>query len=324
MAAILVGIPTRDRPHYLPLALASVLGQSLRELRVSIADDASAPESSRAVAEHVAGLGDARVERVRHDFPKLEYGQGRWLFSRLRDEEFFVILHDDDLLDPRCLERAVSTLRAHPDLDAWFADPWILDAAGARTPGREPAYRAEHGRDRLPPGPVGILHPLLAHGAIPISGTVFRVSALRASGFVTPEIEGNFPFEFDLLLRLGAQGRRAFHETEPLVGFRLHGASLRAGLWRDPVIVANFVRVLEQHRFSGADERLRRRLLGSRLRRRAELQLLDGDLAAARADLARATAAWPASWKSWALRVATRVAPGATRAAALARRGRPA
>lgn len=88
-------IPTRDRPHLLPRALDSALGQTLTDIEVIVVDDGS--------AEPVAVDGrDPRVRLVRNEQPLgvsasrnvgLEHARGRWI----------TFLDDDDELLPEML-----------------------------------------------------------------------------------------------------------------------------------------------------------------------------------------------------------------------------
>jgi glycosyltransferase involved in cell wall biosynthesis len=311
---VLVGMPTRERPDLMPRTLASVREQTLADWRVVVSDDGSGPDSARAVAEHVASLGDERIRYHHQDPPLREYGQGRFLFGHVTDEDYFVILHDDDLLEPSYLAEAVALLDERPDCDAWIATPRLIDRDDNERPELTVDYLERHGRNQLQPGVVPILVPMLRWGFVPLSATVFRVSALRRSGFVDPAINGNYPFELDLVLGLGALGGSAWLDERELLAFRWHGVSLRVGLWYDPVIVDAVVSLLERHRFEGEAETVRRKLLGSKLRRQAELRLVEGDGSRARAGLRKALAANPTSPRSWALAAAAHLLPGPLRA----------
>ncbi len=305
----LVGIPTHDRPGLVPEAVRSVLAQTVPSVRVVISDDASAREASAAVQRFVADLGDPRVEYVRHDSPQREYGQGRYLFGRWRGEDFFLILHDDDRLEPTYLETALGRLDDHPELAVFVANPHVFDAEGRPSEEMTAAYRSTHGRPNHVQGPIDVLEPVLRSGFIPISGTVFRSAELRRSGFVHPEIRGNYPFELDLLLRVGASGGRAWFEDRTLLGFRMHAGSLRNGLWYDPSILANLVRVVEEFRFGGATERLRRKFLGFAHRRYARVLMARGEPAAARSQIRAALRVNALSYKSWGFALAAHALP---------------
>jgi hypothetical protein len=245
-----------------------------------------------------------------------EYGQGRFFLSEARDEDFFAILHDDDVLDPHYLETARFRLDGHPDLVAFFANPWIFGVDGKRSDERSARYLAEHGRDGHPGGAVDLLAPLLRCGMCPISGTVFRTQALRDSGFVDDDCAGNYPFEFNLLLRLGERGGRAWFERESLIGYCFHDGQLRStmGIRFNEHVVATLIKLLERRRFAGEAELWRRKTLGFNHRNYAAILLARGEVGAARGHFGRALRTFPLSWRTWAYATAGFVAPAALQA----------
>jgi GT2 family glycosyltransferase len=315
MARVFVGIPTRNRPALVPNAIASVLAQTEQDLRIVVSDNQSEPAARDAVERHVRDLRDPRVTYVLQPEDKGEYGQGRFLLAEAGDAPFFTILHDDDVLDPRYVATAIARLEAHRDLVAFFANPWIFGTDGAASPERTARYLAEHGRDAHPGGPVDLLVPLLRCGMCPISGTFFRTQALRDAGFVDDDCHGNYPFELNLLLRLGEHGGRAWFERETLIGYCFHEGQLRntLKLQFNEHVVGTTIKLLERRRFAGHAELWRRKVLGFNCRNYATILLARGDVAGARRSLARAVALNPLSWRSWSYAAAGFVAPGAFR-----------
>lgn len=315
MPRFFVGIPTRNRPRLVPNAIRSVLSQTEQGFRVVVSDNQSEPEARESVERFVAELGDPRVRYVLQPEDGGEYGQGRFFLGEARDEEFFTILHDDDVLDPHYLETARFRLDGHPALVAFFANPWIFGVDGKRSEERTVRYRLEHGRDDHPGGAVDLLTPLLRCGMCPISGTVFRTRALVESGFVDDDCAGNYPFEFNLLLRLGEHGGRAWFEREPLIGYCFHDGQLRntLKLQFNEHVVSTMIKLLERRRFAGQAELWRRKTLGFNHRNYATILLARNDVAAARRHLARALQAFPLSWRTWTYAAAGFVAPIALR-----------
>lgn len=315
MTRFFVGIPTRNRPHLVPKAIQSVLAQSEQGFRVIVSDNQSEPAAQESVQRFVEALGDPRVTYVLQPEDKGEYGQGRFFLAEARDEDYFAILHDDDVLDPHYLETARFRLDGHPDLVAFFANPWIFGVDGRRSDERTARYLAEHGRDGHPGGAVDLLTPLLQCGMCPISGTVFRTQALRDGGFVDDDCAGNYPFEFNLLLRLGERGGRAWFERESLIGYCFHEGQLRSTMRIrfNEQVVSTMIKLLERRRFSGSAELWRRKTLGFNHRNQAQILLARGDVAAARRHFARALQTFPLSWRTWAYAVAGAVAPAALR-----------
>jgi len=315
MPRIFVGIPTRNRPALVPKAIRSILAQTAQDFRVVVSDNQSEPAARESVERFVRELGDARVSYVLQPEDGGEYGQGRFFLAEARDEEYLVILHDDDVLDPHYLETALFRLDGHPDLAAFFANPWIFATDGRRSEERTVRYRLEHGRDEHPGGAVDLLAPLLRCGMCPISGTVFRTRALRASGFVDEDCAGNYPFEFNLLMRLGEHGGRAWFERETLIGFCFHEGQLRNSmrLQFNEDVVATMIKLLERRRFRGSAELWRRKTLGFNHRNYAAILLARDDVGAARHHLARALRIFPLSWRTWVYAAVGLAAPLALR-----------
>jgi hypothetical protein len=146
-----------------------------------------------------------------------------------------------------------------------------------------------------------MLDPLFTYGFFPITGTVFRASALRESGLVDDDCEGNYPFEFNLFLRLGERGMAAYYTTRRLVGYRFHRTSLRSTEARglNQGMLETYLKLVERRRFSGALERKRRRSLAGPYRNSALLCFLAHDRQRCFGFLAKALWADPLSWKVW-------------------------
>jgi glycosyltransferase involved in cell wall biosynthesis len=300
MAKVLVGIPTRNRPKYAPEAIQSVLNQTLRDIRVVVSDDASEQSASETVQSFIQQLGDPRVSYHHHPVSIKEYGQGRFLFKECV-EEYFAIFHDDDVLDPKYLEVMVDILDRNPSVAFAVADPYVFDAEGRRRPDLTQQYFKDHGRGRYPEGKIEILVPLFSYGLFPISGTLFRASALRESSLVDPDCDGNFPFEFNVFIRLGELGKMAYYYPRELIGFRFHERSLRStevtGFTKG--MVETIIKILERRKFSGLAERLRKKTLAYNCRNYAMICFVAQDRRTSFRFLARALRLNPLSWRNW-------------------------
>lgn len=95
-------IPTYNRAHLLPRALASIEAQSLRDFEVVIVDDGSTDDTGALIAEW----------KSRVDFPVLylkQTNQGKYAAHNVGVEhargQFFFLLDSDDRLVPDALER---------------------------------------------------------------------------------------------------------------------------------------------------------------------------------------------------------------------------
>lgn len=286
MARVFIGIPTLNRPHYVRETIQSVLGQTFTDYTVVVSDNVSAPEVRESVARYVEGLNDDRFRFEQQPSNCGEYGQGRYFFSQVRDEDYFVILHDDDVLKPNYLERAVRQLDQTPQHAFFVANPYAMNADGKFSADKTRWFMSYYGRDGQNQGQIDVLHKLLKCGFSPISGTCFRAEALRKSGFVDADCTGNFPFEMNIFLRLGECGASAWFCTEELLGFRFHSESLLSylHLMENMQVVQTMTRLLERRNFTGENEHRRRVLLGRMYRAASLIKLRRGDTAGARSD----------------------------------------
>lgn len=315
--SVFVGIPTLNRPDYVREAIDSALGQTFEGLRVVVSDNDSEPAARESVARFVRDRDDRRLVFHQQSENVGEYGQARFFLGAAADAEFFVILHDDDVLDPACLETAVECLRRHPEVAAFAATPYIMDEGGRRLGDKTAWYRSAKRCDRRSDGPFDLLTTLLRFGFPRICGTCFRTSALRDSGFLDADCSGNYPFEFNLLLRLGDTGARGWFCRRELLGFRFHGGSMMnyIQLLENPDVVLTMIRLLERRRFTGANERRRRMILGRLHRASAVMRAKRGDVSGCRRATSRALKANPRSIRSWAFAPLGFLAPNLVRAA---------
>lgn len=321
MARVFIGIPTRNRPGYVRHAIDSVLAQSFRDIRVVVSDNCSPEAAARDVREYVHGLGDARISYVMQPCDGQEYGQGRYLFGECR-EEYFCILHDDDLLLPGMLAEAVATLDRERDIGFFASGQRLIDESGTPSAERTHAYNVENRRHVAPEGRIPFVADwVLGAGIFSISGAVFRARTLRRCGLVDGDCEGLFPFEFNVFLRQAEHAVTAWYTRRELVAYRYHGGRQGSymGVWYwNEGQLQTMTRLLERRRFSGRPERWRRRLLAKAHRNHAWILTLRGRRAEARALLARAL--WLEPWRpqGWAYAVLAVGAPGVV--AAIGRR----
>jgi glycosyltransferase involved in cell wall biosynthesis len=310
MAAVFIGIPTLNRPDLVLAAINSIRRQTFTDYRVIVSDDRSDGDTADRVEQHVAGLGDPRFAVHRQPSRSGEYQQGRFLFAASANEEFFVILHDDDVLEPEYLAAGVQALRDHPAASLFVANPYVMDEAGIRNLEHTSRYLRGYGRNKAREGLFDVLSTHLQCGFTPISGTFFRRRALVASGFADEGAQGNFPFESDVFLRLGDIGAKGWFGPRELLGLRYHQVSIRNTVISDPHVVRATLGLFARRRFAGPLER-RRKAVVSRLHRvDALLRLRQGDIPGCRAGLRRALSENRLSCKAWALLPLVLLSPG--------------
>jgi glycosyltransferase involved in cell wall biosynthesis len=115
-------IPTFNRGYIIEDALRSVLAQEYRDFEVLVVDDGSADNTQ----EIVNGLGCDKVRYLRHDQNR---GCSAAYNTGIREATGQVIsfLDSDDIWKPSYLDRQVSFLTRHPDVDVVFCDTEILE-----------------------------------------------------------------------------------------------------------------------------------------------------------------------------------------------------
>ena len=281
--------------------VASIIGQSCEAYRVVVSDNGSEPEAAHDVRRFVEGLEDPRVTFVQQSVNGGEYGQGRYFLREAGDDEFFVIVHDDDLLEPQHLARAVAALKENPQASVYVANPLLVDETGQPSQTLTARYLRDHGRSDAAEGLFDMLTRHFATGFTPISGTLFRTADLHRSGFVDDDCFGNFPFEFNIMVRLGDIGAKGWFDPVQGLRVRYHDGQLRntLGLMRNPDVVATMRRILERRSYSGFVERRRRQILSRLHRAEAEIAHARGDVAAARSWASQARCAYHLSPRAW-------------------------
>lgn len=121
---VTVVIPSYNYGHFLPRALASVLGQPGVDVEVIVIDDAS-PDGSGAVARRLAAADD-RVRAIVHERNRghiATYNEG----LEQAGGDYVVLLSADDALTPGALARATALLEAEPSVGFVYGFPVVFD-----------------------------------------------------------------------------------------------------------------------------------------------------------------------------------------------------
>jgi glycosyltransferase involved in cell wall biosynthesis len=210
-------VPCRNYGRYLPRALDSALGQTLRDIEVILIDDGSTDDTPR-IAERYAR--DPRVVSVRQARLGLARTRNRGLdLARGRHVQF---LDADDVLAAEKLERQVTLLEAERSLTGAYCGYVCVDEQDRPT-GEPSSSRSLDLRDPVRDLIVSWERDL----HIPPTCFLFRRSDLTGVRFddTLPTHE-----EWDFYLRLLLDGRRLIAMPDVLVSYRRHADSLS----RDP------------------------------------------------------------------------------------------
>jgi glycosyltransferase involved in cell wall biosynthesis len=138
-----VVIPTHERPHYLSLALQSVLDQTYPNLDIVVSDNSQDDTSREAVAALIANDSRVRYFRV----PERAYAPANfWHALDQARGKYLNFLMDDDLFHPRKIERMVGVLEANDDIAFVTSSRQLIDGDGQllpAIPGTYPLFEAD-------------------------------------------------------------------------------------------------------------------------------------------------------------------------------------
>lgn len=303
METVFIGIPTLNRPNLVRKTIQSVLDQTYTDFKVVVSDNVSDGNAADSIEEFMRDLNDTRFTFHRQAVNEGEYGQGRYFIREAAGHDFFMMLHDDDVLNPDYLEKAIGALKQNSSAAFFVANPFLINEQGDTSTADTKAYLASHGRTEREEGEFEALSLHLLCGFTPISGTLFRTAALEDSGFVDENCQGNYPFECDVFLLLGERGAKGWFSREKLLAFRFHQGSMRnyMGLMENRTLVERLIFLFSRTRFSGANERRRKIVLSRLYRAKSLLTLRDGDTGACRDYIIKALQENVRSPRAWAL-----------------------
>lgn len=289
---IFIGIPTKNRSEYAIKAIESVLAQDFNEFTLIVSDNCSEVEHVKQISAYIEKLQDTRVKFVQQPIDGGEYGQGRF-FEKNCNANYFLILHDDDLMVPGYLTYAYNKLEQFDQAAFLSSSQYVVNETGDHLEEFTKEYDQFQGRDRLPEGIISdTLTPLLTHGMFSISGTVFRASVVKAFGFVDQGRSGLYPFEFNVFLRLAERKQKCYYTPEKWIKYRWHKGSMRNtdGSSFNKTMVTNLIDMLESRKFDGKHEPLRKHLLAFNYRNLAIMECVKGDRNASLASINKSIA----------------------------------
>ncbi len=202
MPLLTVLMPTYNAMPYLPEAVRSVLGQTLRDFTFLIIDDGSTDGSG----EYLEQLADRRVRVVRAARrglgAVLNHGVG------LCETEFLSRMDADDLSLPPRFDRQWAFLQQHPEVGMVGSQFGYFGGERRLLP--SPSLPCDHDEivEQTLKGNLAIVHGTL----------MFRTSVLRAAGGYRLAGMGE---DWDMFLRMGEAARLA-NLGEILYLYRLH------------------------------------------------------------------------------------------------------
>lgn len=217
MPKVSICIPTYNRSHFLTYAVNCVLNQTYDDFELIICDDAS-PDNTPQV---VAAFQDSRIRYIRHS---QNIGRSRNMRSGFdaSQGEYFIKFDDDDALAPEFLEKTVEILDKNHEIDFVCTNHWIIDKNNQRIASATQENASRWGKDKLKQGIIKDLDwQTFYYQSLQVGSTLFRRSCLRDVDYMRPQADGCE--DFDLLVRLALQGKKAYFLPEFLMEYRFHG-----------------------------------------------------------------------------------------------------
>lgn len=199
-ANLTIGIPTLNRGALVAELVRSCLSQTRLPLRIVVSDNASEDDT----AERLGKLSHESLKVVRQS---RNIGMvGNWNACLQEAEgDWFVLLSDDDLIDPDFVASVESAVAAAPDADLLIMRCRVLDrSTGEKEENSPPVWSR---------GNVEVFDEIIpawldGRFTLPFAGMIFRRSTLEARGGFSDAL----PFAADVAtwLPIAADGQCAF------------------------------------------------------------------------------------------------------------------
>jgi glycosyltransferase involved in cell wall biosynthesis len=204
MPLVTITLPVRNAMPYLPAAVSSILGQTLKDCRIVILDDGSEDGS----VEYLMTLSDPRLTVLRQ--PKAGLGTTLNRLLDICETVYFARMDADDVCHPARIERQVAYLQNHLSIAMLGTQKeFLFDGGTIRAWSAPLDHKAIHAQLRN--GWFSMSHPTL----------VFRTSVAKRLGGYRIGAAGE---DLDFLLRMCEAGRAA-NLPDVLYGYRLHAGS---------------------------------------------------------------------------------------------------
>lgn len=195
---------------YLGEAIESILQQTYKDFVFLIVDDGSTDETAHILEKYQKQDARIRVHRCQ-DNQGLGYALCEGV--KLADSEFIARMDDDDIALPNRLEKQLSYLKSHPDIDILGTSVTEIKLSGEVSRQRNVPTEPEDIARLIWACP--ILHPTV----------MFRRSKILEIGNYNPKLRRRQ--DYDLWFRAVAAGLRFANLNTPLVQYRFSEATLR-------------------------------------------------------------------------------------------------
>lgn len=213
-----VVVPVFDPdPVFFRQSIDSVLTQTFTDIEVIVVEDPSA----RSGAQALAGITDPRLRHIVNSARTSLPQQHNRALAEARGR-FICRFDADDICEPNRVERELSFLQSHPDIDVVGSGLTVIDESGAVIGARQ--YPGEH---------PAILSAMRRYNPIANSTVMFRREVYEKFGGWRDSVLPAQDYEW--YSRLGAGGVRFANIAEPLVRYRLHRGSIKSSKLRGTI-----------------------------------------------------------------------------------------
>ena len=207
-----------NRREFVREAIRSVLDQTYQPLRIIVSDNSTTNEVS---------------DDLRINFPDLEirrrqpsvssYDHFNLVLSEAR-AEYFMIFHDDDILEPSYIASLIGEL-GHSGAVAGCANARLIDKTEKTNRLVNPTLK----KDVLLAGPAELVRHYLNHssGVNPFPGYIYRRAAIE--GLKSDVREAGQYSDVTFLMKVAQRGPILW-KAEPLMFYRKHGENMSGGI----------------------------------------------------------------------------------------------
>jgi len=209
-------IPTYNRARLLKRAMESVFAQTYRPLEMIIINDGGTDNTDK-VIEEFRVLNDGGINLIYHKQKNHERSVARNSAIDKATGKYLCFLDDDDEFLPNKIERSVSFLSQHPDVDLVFSNAYMEE--NGHTVMRR-SLKAEGMKDHTQDE---VIKRLCKGNFIPITNVLIKTSAVKANKF-NPKYSTHEDYE--LWLRLATKIRFDWVD-EPLSLIHRHEIKVR-------------------------------------------------------------------------------------------------
>ena len=214
--AISIVLPVYNSGQYLAETINSLLAQTFTDFELIIIDDGSTDNST----EIISGYADKRIRLLRNERNfGLIYTLNKGV--ELAKGKYIARIDGDDICAPDRLERQLYYFQQDPSVAVVASTVTFIDASGAET-GTWPLDRetttSRQIKNRMP------WENCIAHPSVMIDTAV-----ARTYHYSTSQLHAE---DYDLWLRLLADGQKIEKISEPLLYYRVHGTSITGSILR--------------------------------------------------------------------------------------------